>query len=245
MVNIAVLIPATSKNRNWSTIEETDLYEILFKSFFTTCDQEHTYTIYLGIDKNDRFYTTHKIQEEIIRFVGVMKNTNIKFINFDRKYNGNVCYIWNELFRISYDEDNDYFVQVGSDINFIDKGWSNACIKKLEENNNIGVVGLTDQGRKNINSYDTLLTQTVVSRKHMDIFGFYYPPSFKNWFVDNWISEIYSMYSYKFIVPHKIFNLGGEPRYKIHGDRQLCDENIKQYEEKLKMFLFGENNLLK
>ena len=237
MKNIGVLIPATTKNRDWTNFKETDLYEHLFNSFFKTYNKEHIYTIYLGIDVNDRFYTKHENQEEIIRFISVMTNTNIKFINFDRKWNGNVCHIWNELHKIAFDENNDYFVQIGSDIRFMSEGWVNSCIQKLDENDGVGVVGLTDEGRRGMNPNDTLLTQTFVSREHMKIFNFYYPPDFKNWFIDDWISEIYELNNFKFIVPHKIFNLGGEPRYKIYGDRGLCTENVIKYKEHINTYL--------
>lgn len=32
---------------------------------------------------------------------------------------------------------------------------------------------------------------SMVHRTHIDIFGFYYPPSFRNWYVDDWITKVY------------------------------------------------------
>ena len=112
-----------------------------------------------------------------------------------------------------------------------------ACLDILKQNNDIGVVGMTDQGRKKYNPNDTLLTQSFVSRKHMDIFGFYYPDEFKNWFIDDWISEIYDLDNKKFIIPHRIYNCGGPPRYNIYGDRTLCNNMINKYKYNIKKYI--------
>jgi hypothetical protein len=35
------------------------------------------------------------------------------------------------------------------------------------------------------------LTYDFVHRAHIDIFGYYYPRIFTDWFADNWMSEVY------------------------------------------------------
>lgn len=236
-MKIAVIIPVTSNKCHYNNFQDTDLFNILFKSFFTTYSLDHVYKFYLGIDSDDKFYQNNNIQNEIKRFINVMKNTTIELLSIDSKYKGNVCHIWNELFKKSYEDNNDYFVQIGSDIHFQDKDWVNTCLDILKQNNDIGVVGMTDQGRKKFNPNDTLLTQTFVSRKHMNIFGFYYPSEFKNWFIDDWISEIYDLDKKKFIIPHRIYNCGGNPRYNIYGNRVLCDNMITKYKDNIKKYI--------
>ena len=98
-----------------------------------------------------------------------MANTEINIITFNNSYKGKPCNIWNKLYELSLYE-NDYFLQVGSDIEFIDANWCECMINILKENDNLGVVGLTDIGRKRYDINDTLLTQTMVSKKHYDIF---------------------------------------------------------------------------
>ena len=78
---------------------------------------------------------------------------------------------------------------------FTTTGWINDCIKVLRQRDDIGFAGP-------INNNNRILTQAFVSRKHMDIFGFYYPHEFKNWFIDDWISEIYDKFNKKFIIHH-------------------------------------------
>jgi hypothetical protein len=232
-MKIAVIIPVTSNKCNYNNFKHTDLFNILFKSFFTTYDSTHEYRFYLGIDSDDEFYQNENVQNDIKKFINIMKNTDILFLTIDSIHKGNVCHIWNGLFKKAYEDNYDYFVQIGSDIYFQDKDWVNACLDILKQNNDIGVVGMTDQGRKKYNPYDTLLTQSFVSRKHMEIFGFYYPYEFKNWFIDDWISEIYEKSNKKFIIPHRIYNCGGPPRYNIYGDRTLCDKMLIKYKDNI------------
>ena len=112
MKNIAILIPITSNKRNWTTFKETDFYSYFLKSFFATYNVEHNYIIYLGIDKDDKLYNQKIIQEEINRFINIMKNASVQFHFFDNlKYKGKPCWIWNELFKIAIKENNDYYVQ--------------------------------------------------------------------------------------------------------------------------------------
>ena len=76
-MNIAILIPCTSNKRDYTCLKETDLFQYFFKSFFTTYSPEHNYTIYLGLDDDDKFYQNLQIQAEIQTFISVMKNTKI------------------------------------------------------------------------------------------------------------------------------------------------------------------------
>lgn len=225
---IAILVPVTSNKCNFKKFKDTDLYEYLFKSFFTTYNQDLDNTIYLGIDHDDSFYLKPKIINDIKNYVGVMKNTKIvmKYYNTEK---GDVSDIWNNLYRDAYNDNNDYFVQIGSDVQIIDKGWCSYGIERLLLNDNIGVVGFTDQGRQNMCPQDRLFTQTMVSRKHMDIFGFYFPPELKNWFIDDWLTGIYRQYNCDYLIGHRIYNLGGCPRYEIFGDKNLCNDLIVKY----------------
>tara|TARA_R110002153_G_scaffold268883_2_gene434109 strand:+ start:165 stop:887 length:723 start_codon:yes stop_codon:yes gene_type:complete len=215
MYNIAILIPATSNKRYYNKLEDTDLYKYFFRSFFNTYNLNYKYTIYLGIDQNDIFYQNEFIKSKILQLISVMRNTEIKIVNIDKKLKGFVCKIWNKLYDFAIKDNNDYFCQCGSDIEFHDKDWVDASIYQLKNNKNIGVVGLTDQGRKNFNENDDLITQSFVSKKHYEIFNFYFPPEIDNWCIDNWIGDIYEKHNLKYIIPHRILNMGGPPRYNV------------------------------
>ena len=51
---------------------------------------------------------------------------------------------------------------------------------------NVGVVGPLHKGGN-----EAILTYDFVHRSHIDIFGYYYPRVFTDWFADNWMSEVY------------------------------------------------------
>ena len=153
-MKIAVIIPVTSNRCNFISFKDTDLFNILFKSFFNTYNLNHEYKFYLGIDSDDKFYQDNTVQNDIKRFINIMKNTSIEILTIDSSNKGNVCFIWNELFKKAYEDNYDYFVQIGSDIYFQDKDWVNSCIDLLKQNNDIGVVGMADMGRKKYNPND-------------------------------------------------------------------------------------------
>ena len=220
---IGILVPTTSNKRDYIYLKQSDFYDKFLKSFLTTYNQEHIYTIYLGIDDDDIFFMDNEIQSELFNFIKIMKNVSLKIYTFEKCFKGNVCHIWNELFKFSYNDGNEYFHQTGDDIIYLDKDWINTYISVLRDNLDFGVAGHSDKGRKLYNPNDTLITQSFVSRIHMRIFGFYFAPELLNWGIDNWLGDIYEPHKMKYIISQEIINTGGAPRYNI-------DDN---YNEKL------------
>jgi hypothetical protein len=52
-MKIALLIPSTSRNRDWKETKDCYLFNYLLQSFKDTYNSEHQYTIYIGIDEDD------------------------------------------------------------------------------------------------------------------------------------------------------------------------------------------------
>ena len=130
--------------------------------------------------------------------------------------------MWNKLFEISY-EQNDYFYQLGDDIVFDNYDFLDEYIQELNNINNIGVTGyLTKNGNNSI------LTQSFVSKKHFQIFGYYFPEIIKNWFCDNWISDVYRKFQLYKPLKCTIRNNGGPERYKITYDEKIVADEIKK-----------------
>ena len=211
-MKIGIIIPSTSNGRDWKDIKESYLFKHTIKTFLLTYDKEHNYTFYVGIDRNDKIYDNSNNINYIKQFMSIIENVSIEFIYMDNITKGHLTKMWNNLFKIAYDDECDYFFQCGDDIEFLTKGWINYCINKLVENNNIGVAGPID-----INN-TRLLTQSFVSRKHMKLFGYYFPPEIINWFCDDWINEIYiHINSFYPLLNYKCNNVGGNPRYNINN----------------------------
>jgi|TARA_Y100000992_G_C21273607_1_gene498491 hypothetical protein len=219
-MKIGIIIPSTSHKRDWESFNDTYLVKHTLKTFFITYNQEHNYTFYIGIDKEDRIYDNSEIQSSILRLVSVIKNVNLEFIYMSDIPKGHLTKMWNKLFDKAYDDDCDYFFQCGDDIVFTTKNWINDCIEVLQKNNNIGIAGP-------INNNPRILTQSFVSRKHKELFNYYFPPELINWFCDDWINEVYRKLNAFFpLKEHYCNNVGGKPRYDIH--------NIKNFEDNLR-----------
>lgn len=219
-MKIGLLIPSTSNGREWQSYEDCYLYLYTLKTFFLTYDKEHNYIFYIGIDRNDKIYDNTEQQQKIIRFCSVMKNVDIQFFYMDDIAKGHLTIMWNKLFEIAYNDNCDYFFQCGDDIAFKTKGWVNACIDTLINSDNIGMTGP-------INNNNQILTQTFVSRKHMELFGYYFPTEIINWCCDDWINLIYrKLGKYYPLTNHYCDNLGGKPRYIINNDNNFIQQDL-------------------
>jgi hypothetical protein len=211
-MKIGIIIPSTSYNRDWNTIKESYLYNHTLNSFLLTYDKQNMYKFYIGIDRNDRIYDNVDNMQIIKRFCSVMTNIEIDFIYMDNVNKGHLTVMWNKLFKIAFDDGCDYFFQCGDDIEFKTKGWISECINQQIKHNNIGVTGPVD-----INNM-RLLTQSFVSRNHMELFGYYFPPEIVNWFCDDWINEVYKKIGRFYPIKDQIcINVGGKPRYDINN----------------------------
>ena len=212
MIKIALLIPSTTKGKNWKNIEDSFFYKIFIPSFIKIINDKFTYKIFLGYDQDDtllRKLENHEICKDILK----NDNVQIEFIKLNVP-KGYLSKMWNILFKKAYDDNYDYFYQCGDDIEFNNsKQIFDLSIEKLKNKNNIGV-----SGPYTINGNRKILTQSFVSRKHMDIFGFYFPEEIKNWYVDDWMSEIYKPDYFSPISNNKIKNSGGNVRYVVKKD---------------------------
>jgi hypothetical protein len=217
-MKIGILIPTTSNGREWKSYKETYLYTITLKSFILSTMEEketHNYTFYIGVDRDDKILDKPEFKMEINRLTMIFKNIDIKYYHMDGIAKGHLTVMWNRLFKEAINDDCEYFFQCGDDIEFKTKGWVTDCIKQLQLKNNIGLTGP-------INNNSRILTQSFVSRKHYDLFGYYFPEEIINWFCDDWINEVYRDLNAFFpLYEHLCINIGGNPRYVINNDKLI------------------------
>lgn len=219
---IGLLIPCTSKNRDWKHIKESYLYNLTLKTFLLTRNDEHKYTFYIGIDRGDPVFDNLEHQEEILNFMIAFSNIDFNFIYMDDVKKGHLTKMWNILFRRAYDDKCDYFFQCGDDMNFTTKNWVNDCILVLKKHQGFGLAGP-------INNNPRILTQAFVSRRHMEIFGWFFPEEILNWCCDDWYNMVYSPELLFPLKKHFCNNQGGTPRYDIDGHADFVnDPNKKQ-----------------
>ena len=214
-MKVGILVPCTSKGRNWTTMRDTYLFHYTLKTFLATCDKEHEYVMYLGYDKNDPIFSNPEEQDYLKVF---NKLITIRFIELNEPP-GYLTKMWNYLFHIAYDDGCDYFYQCGDDIFFRTKGWVNDSIQALQSHRNIGLTGPDNHNGR-------ILTQSFVSRTHMEIFGSYFPESIINWGCDDWYNFVYQGLTYN-LNGHTCTNEGGTPRYVIDHNKHFDDDRTQ------------------
>lgn len=214
-MKIAILVPCTSRGRDWNTMRETYFFHYTLKTFLATRCLGHDYVFYIGYDKNDRIFSAKEEQDYLQIFKPFL---TFQFIELNEPP-GYLTKMWNKLFRQAYDEGCDYFYQCGDDIFFRTNGWVNDSIHALQSHRNIGLTGPDNQNGR-------ILTQSFVSRCHMDIFGEYFPESIVNWGCDDWYNFVYQGLTYK-LQGHVCTNEGGTPRYVIDHNKHFDDDRTQ------------------
>ena len=217
MSKIGVLIPSTTKGLNCRDYRDTHFYKIFFKSFYNTISKKHKYIIYLVVDDDDEIYQKKENREKLLHMCSLVSCIELKFISSAGIEKGWVTKMWNRAFKQAYNDGCDYFYQCGDDIEFLDINWDDISIEALKKRNNVGVTGPYDYGRELSKNKKFLMTQSFVSRKHMEFFGFYFPPEIKNWYCDDWITYVYHQKNLCFPIRKRIINKGGDPRYTPEG----------------------------
>nr|QDY51822.1 hypothetical protein 1_207 [Mimiviridae sp. ChoanoV1] len=228
-IKIAFIIPITSNKRNYKDIQDIDFYKIFINSLKDKLNEKYIYEFYLGYDNDDNFYINNEIK--VINHFQKLNliNSKIKLLKINNK-KSKLGELWSILAKEAYDNC-DYIYQVGDDIKILTSGWEDIFINKLKKNNNIGVVGPTDINNKKI------LTQSFVHKTHIDIFGDYFPKQIKNWYIDDWITEVYKPnYSYQ-INNIYVKNSGGGPRYKVKKTETNYEEELKLGKDKFNQYL--------
>lgn len=221
-----LLIPVTSRNRNWIIDKDSYLISILLDSLLKIDISKINLRFYIGYDSDDKFYI-----ENIYSIKKTFEQClDCRFFYYSFLNEKKSCvYIWNKLFSESIlKNDNDYFFQLGDDIKFIDKNIFNEIEELFLSKKDNVLVWPLDSNNQNIP------TQSVVSRNHYKIFGYYFEPTIENWYCDDWIGGVYknNIIKTKNCVLH---NSGGEPRYQI---KPVCNLNQLITEGYTKIFLF-------
>ena len=215
-MKIGVLVPCTSKGRDWTTMRDTYLFHYTLKTFLATCCMGHTYVFYIGYDQDDPLFSKTS-EQDYLRIFEKMYPVTFQFVALDDPP-GYLTRMWNRLFRIAYDDGCDYFYQCGDDILFKTRRWIHDSIDMLQAHDDMGITGPDNQTR--------ILTQAFVSRKHMEIFGQFFPESIVNWGCDDWYNWVYEDYLYP-LNGHICTNEGGTPRYVINHDEMFDEDRTR------------------
>ena len=225
--NIGIIIPTTSNKRNYTNVENIDFFNIMYKSFLKTMDKnkKYNYNFYLAYDDDDTYYINNK-EKIITHFKSLNPDNNIE-LHCVSNMKSKVGQIWSHLANIAK-EKNHFLYQLGDDIELLSTGWEDKFITNLQETNYIGVTGPFDVNQPRF------LTQTFVHRIHLEIFGSYFPPQIVNWYIDNWIQDVYGGKQDRSI---NVRNKGGPPRYNVLDNRSNYLKVLKESKITLEEYL--------
>lgn len=236
---VALAFPATSKGVKefW----DLALLSVLLPSLARTVDEAdvvgHCVTLYIGFDEGDPIYDERASLKRLAQKIRkVFEGVGIAAvaINFLRVgISGAVTFIWNSLFAMAMHDGQEYFYQLNDDVRFLSHGWLRTLTQALRERNDFGVVGPNDSAFQ-----CRILTQSMVGRPHWHAFGWYFPPDFRNWHCDTWISLVYAHWTQCF-PKMQIFNgrygkNGQLPRYQACRQVQFRPLTLHYQAQRLK-----------
>ena len=222
----AFLVPSTTRNRDWESIEETYLYNTLLRTL-----DKHTppvdISVYIGYDRDDEIYSK---EEERLKVNAIFMKFKIVWIEFESDP-GNVVAVWNGLMKVALSHGFNWFKILGDDIRMPnDPSWLRVLQKAIVKNNYVG----WGAGYSN---NDNIATQFLIHKTHYEIFEFVFPPQIKNYFCDDWMNEVYPEKYKIWRKDYPLLNTGGLPRYIPRNDRKLCDMLVRRHKKEIPEFL--------
>jgi len=213
--NIAILLTLCSRNCNFNDITEVPLFKSLYPSIIKTAPNNANIKIIVGYDDDDLYYDKN------------VKDITKNGIEVYKLYNcqNAPARAWNKLFNIAYYHETkfDYFWQIGDDV-VIENEWYDKFITKLNQHNDIGVVGPCEPFNYNQRvkgNIPWIIENVMISRKHFMIFSTLFNYNIKNWFCDNWITEVYRPFNSFIFTDVKCKNSIRDARYKIEHPTNL------------------------
>ena len=206
-------------------VRETSIYTLLLPSLLaTTAEERKTNRVELlvGYDSVDVFWNDISHQQAFPSSSAVIP-TNFVRISLPP---GERRIPFNELAQAAYEYGADFIVRINDDTKLISTGWITQGIERLRSFRPayVGVVGpICEGGTKR-----PILTHDMVHRTHLDIFDTYYPKELDNWYIDDWITKVYSPSNAMQIKTWTVKHL-----VNSHGTRYIPNVNVKNLLPKL------------
>lgn len=234
-----ITVALLTLTHNSGDLHDCALFKMLLPSLAKTLGTDEVsgvrVVMYLGYDADDPIFDSEKAQEAkllIAKLVG--DKIIIKYHRMPRVRR--LTLLWNMLAFSAYRDGSNYLFQLNDDSIILNSGWLRRFIATLQKNDDLGVVGPNDPLWE-----CKLLTQAFVSRKHMEIFGWLFPPQIRDWYSDNWITFVYGKEHTFCSMTHRVQN----GIKKDHSKRYMeCDspkwkEAITEGKMRIQKFLQG------
>lgn len=176
--NVVFIIPSTSKNMNFTDADSCSLVHVLYESLKKL--NISNYKFIIGIDDDDEFYLKN-LDEIRLR---LPENFHFHFFNnFDKSY---VCIV-NQLAKVAINEYGAEYLSVfADDLNVFELDYINKFIDYFKNNGHICLGWAIDEGNERI------ATHPFLHKKHVELLGYFYPKEIKNWYCDDWVTQLYT-----------------------------------------------------
>ncbi len=248
---------ATRSRAEHTSVASLPLFNVLVPSVLATIQRNATarptapaadggsirFELHVGYDADDPYWSDaasrERARDEFGRLsAGYPLRLNLSQVEGSK---GAPCWVWNRLLERACAAGCDYFYQLNDDIRLDTPGWADEFVSTLRDNPllpNFGITGPMDTNNPK------LMTQSFVHCRHLEIFGWYYPRRFTNWYSDDWATRVYggrhTFWRKDIEVHHKLAHLG--PRYEIaYADEQHLDAEVAAGRRTLAQYLRARN----
>jgi len=221
MSKIALLVPICSRGQNYIDLSSTSFFTYFYPNLIHTMENIYQYTIFLGYDSSDEFFTEEVIHM-LIQMCNIMnRDINVISVKLNRCEH-KPAKAWNKLFKQAILKDFDYYYQIGDDV-VMETKWTSKFIEVLRARNNIGVVGGCHNRnyiqRRNIGR-PAVIENAFVHKTHYQIFKTFFDENIENWYCDDWLTEVYKPDNSTHLLDVTVMNKVGQgepPRYNIRN----------------------------
>jgi len=172
------------------------LFYTLIPTFCAAASPGYVYRFYFAYDFNDAVFANTRLlaafqktfADETRRLCDEPRNIKSSLDMIECNYTGKPAWAQNDAMLQAYLDHVDYYYRINDDTEMETAGWVEAFLAVLSQYEPplVGVVGPSVTG-----GIPYILTYEFVHRTHVDIFGFYYPRLFTEWWGDKWLQEVY------------------------------------------------------
>ena len=206
-----------------ATITDLPMFWVLFPSFCRTASPGFQYHFYFGYDYDDVMANASYRKAAIDAFALQMARQCSHLDEAPQlhlvecPYAGKPAWAQNDAMMEAYLDRIDFFYRLNDDTMLVSRNWTEIFVEKLGQMSPqyVGAVGpYCERG-----PLVKILTHDFVHRTHLEIFGYYYPRLFSDWYADNWITHVYGKDVRSFVLDRVLINhtesLG--KRYKVQN----------------------------
>lgn len=224
-VRVCLPISITTRHSRWTHLSEMLLLKAFLPSLVRTAEPGYFYGVYLGYDEGDPLLDSEEGQQELRSLFAKTVGSapiELRAFRYADSRNRNVWAV-NYVARECYFQGYDYFYRVNDDSAFHSQNWASRLVPRLQELNDFGVVGVLDKHNPRI------FTHSLVGRPHLEVFGYYFPFEFGNYWSDDWITLVYTPPYVVRAYDVEINHHRHAERYKVEWERKTLLDDMVNY----------------